>query len=208
MDIKELQLLRDLSHDNIVRFVSDVCSAPCPIDEPRQYGVSVPENTKETPVMMISELCSNGDLFDYVRNEKAPSLSRVVGFLVSTLHYQADYSAAAPHVRHCQWLGIPAQTQAFYHSSRLQIVEHPDYPSRESQDRRFWARQSQAVNTFDGAKSCWHRQLASAGALERTSKIRPQGRRLFLCDGVLGDTPVASSKQKIPLGGHERACYI
>lgn len=62
MDIKELQLLRDLSHDNIVRF----------------FGVSVPDNTKETPVVMISELCTNGDLFDYIRNENAPSLSRVV----------------------------------------------------------------------------------------------------------------------------------
>jgi len=27
---------------------------------------------------MISELCTNGDLFDYIRNEKAPTLSRVV----------------------------------------------------------------------------------------------------------------------------------
>jgi len=62
MDIKELQLLRDLSHENIVRF----------------FGVSVPDNTKETPVMMISELCTNGDLFDYIRNEKAPTLSRVL----------------------------------------------------------------------------------------------------------------------------------
>jgi hypothetical protein len=30
---------------------------------------------------MISELCTNGDLFDYMRNEKAPTLSRVVSFL-------------------------------------------------------------------------------------------------------------------------------
>jgi len=28
--------------------------------------------------MIISELCSNGDLFDYIRNEKAPSLHKVV----------------------------------------------------------------------------------------------------------------------------------
>jgi hypothetical protein len=43
-----------------------------------QLGVSVPENTKETPVLMVSELCSNGDLFDYIRNEKPASLTRVV----------------------------------------------------------------------------------------------------------------------------------
>lgn len=44
----------------------------------RQLGVSIPENTKETPVMIISELCANGDLFDYVRNVSPPSLYKVV----------------------------------------------------------------------------------------------------------------------------------
>jgi hypothetical protein len=34
--------------------------------------------------MMISELCTNGDLFDYIRNEKAPTLSRVVSLLSPT----------------------------------------------------------------------------------------------------------------------------
>lgn len=43
-----------------------------------QLGVSIPENTRETPVMIVSELCSNGDLFDYVRNVPAPSLYKVV----------------------------------------------------------------------------------------------------------------------------------
>lgn len=43
-----------------------------------QLGVSIPENTRETPVMIISELCANGDLFDYVRNVSAPSLHKVV----------------------------------------------------------------------------------------------------------------------------------
>ncbi|CAG7846274.1 SubName: Full=Uncharacterized protein {ECO:0000313/EMBL:CCA68469.1} [Serendipita indica DSM 11827] len=88
MDIKELQLLRDLSHDNIVRF----------------YGVSVPENTKETPVMMISELCANGDLFDYVRNEKAPSFSRVLRLMfdiASGLEYLHKHKPSIIH-RDCK----------------------------------------------------------------------------------------------------------
>jgi hypothetical protein len=34
--------------------------------------------------MMISELCTNGDLFDYIRNENAPTLSRVVSLLPPT----------------------------------------------------------------------------------------------------------------------------
>ncbi|OCH88811.1 hypothetical protein OBBRIDRAFT_820005 [Obba rivulosa] len=62
MDIKELKLLGDFNHPNIVRFL----------------GVSIPENTKETPVMIVSELCSNGDLFDYIRNVPPPSLYRVL----------------------------------------------------------------------------------------------------------------------------------
>ncbi|KAH8117206.1 hypothetical protein DFH11DRAFT_990098 [Phellopilus nigrolimitatus] len=66
MDIKELKLLAEFAHPNIVRFL----------------GVSIPENTRETPVMMVSELCSNGDLFDYVRNVAAPSLYKVLSMML------------------------------------------------------------------------------------------------------------------------------
>lgn len=54
-----------------------------------QIGVSIPENTKETPVMIVSELCANGDLFDYIRNVPAPSLYKVVSsdFLHKFLSY-------------------------------------------------------------------------------------------------------------------------
>ncbi|KAG0697001.1 hypothetical protein DFH29DRAFT_174803 [Suillus ampliporus] len=66
MDIKELKLLGGFDHPNIVRFL----------------GVSIPENTRETPVMIVSELCSNGDLFDYVRNVPAPSLKKVLHIML------------------------------------------------------------------------------------------------------------------------------
>ncbi|KAH6918311.1 TKL/TKL-ccin protein kinase [Coprinopsis sp. MPI-PUGE-AT-0042] len=62
MDIKELKLLGGFDHPNIVRFL----------------GVSIPENTRDTPVMIVSELCSNGDLFDYVRNVNPPTLHKVL----------------------------------------------------------------------------------------------------------------------------------
>jgi len=67
VDIKELKLLAQFDHPNVVRFL----------------GVSIPENPKETP-MIVSELCSNGDLFDYVRNVPAPPLNKVVCPLLST----------------------------------------------------------------------------------------------------------------------------
>ncbi|KDQ17892.1 hypothetical protein BOTBODRAFT_104603 [Botryobasidium botryosum FD-172 SS1] len=66
MDIKELKLLRDFDHPNVVRFL----------------GVSIPENTRDTPVMMVSELCANGDLFDYVRNVAPPSLRKVTNLML------------------------------------------------------------------------------------------------------------------------------
>ncbi|KAL0946778.1 hypothetical protein HGRIS_012951 [Hohenbuehelia grisea] len=67
MDIKELKLLGGFNHPNIVRFL----------------GVSIPENAKETPVMIVSELCSNGDLFDYIRNvSPPPSLHKVLSIML------------------------------------------------------------------------------------------------------------------------------
>ncbi|KAK7054633.1 hypothetical protein VNI00_003096 [Paramarasmius palmivorus] len=66
MDIKELKLLGGFDHPNIVRFL----------------GVSIPENTKETPVMIVSELCTNGDLFDYIRNVNPPTLHKVLTIML------------------------------------------------------------------------------------------------------------------------------
>ncbi|KAI3616708.1 tkl protein kinase [Moniliophthora roreri] len=66
MDIKELKLLGGFDHPNIVRFL----------------GVSIPENTRETPVMIVSELCTNGDLFDYIRNVNPPTLHKVLAIML------------------------------------------------------------------------------------------------------------------------------
>ncbi|KAJ6621994.1 kinase-like domain-containing protein [Mycena sp. CBHHK59/15] len=66
MDIKELKLLGRFDHPNIIRFL----------------GVSIPDNNRETPVMIITELCSNGDLFDNIRNVPAPSLNKVLTMML------------------------------------------------------------------------------------------------------------------------------
>ena len=50
-----------------------------------QMGVSIPVNTRETPVMIISELCSNGDLFDYLRGSPVPAVRRMVYYQTGTL---------------------------------------------------------------------------------------------------------------------------
>ena len=80
VDIKELKLLGDFSHPNIVRFVRLYLSTAfsAPLMDSLQLGVSIPINTRETPVMIISELCSNGDLFDYIRASPVPAVRRMV----------------------------------------------------------------------------------------------------------------------------------
>lgn len=69
MDIKELTLLRDLKHENIVRFI----------------GVSIPPpDMRLSPCMIVSELCSNGDLYDYIRNTDAPPDQDVFRIMLET----------------------------------------------------------------------------------------------------------------------------
>ncbi|GAA5916515.1 hypothetical protein JCM8208_005037 [Rhodotorula glutinis] len=66
MDIKELGLLRDLRHRNIVKFI----------------GVSIPKQPSAVPVMIVTELCANGDLFDYLRKVPAPPLSAMLDLML------------------------------------------------------------------------------------------------------------------------------
>lgn len=79
MDVKELKLLGDFNHPNIVRFM----------------GVSVPANPRDTPVMIISELCANGDLFDYVRNVDPPTLYRVVSAASSFQRFSSSLTVSS-----------------------------------------------------------------------------------------------------------------
>ncbi|KAG8957863.1 hypothetical protein FRC03_009747 [Tulasnella sp. 419] len=84
MDIKELKLLRDFHHENIVRFL----------------GVCIPENTRDTPVMMVSELCTNGDLFDYIRNVPPPTLRKVLNLMSNIAHGLRYLHTRQPSIIH------------------------------------------------------------------------------------------------------------
>ncbi|KAK4703617.1 hypothetical protein P7C70_g2599, partial [Phenoliferia sp. Uapishka_3] len=67
MDIKELGLLRDLRHPNIVHFI----------------GVSIPKEPSNVPVMIVTELCANGDLFDYIRGvQQVPTFRAIVDIML------------------------------------------------------------------------------------------------------------------------------
>jgi len=97
MDIKELKLLARFDHPNVVKFL----------------GVSIPENPKETP-MIVSELCSNGDLFDYVRNVPPPHLNKVLSLMLDVargLKYLHDHKPSVIH-RDCKSSNILITTRA------------------------------------------------------------------------------------------------
>ncbi|WVF65673.1 hypothetical protein IAT40_000404 [Kwoniella sp. CBS 6097] len=66
MDIRELKLLAEFSHPNIVKF----------------RGICIPEDSTHVPCMLVSELCENGDLFDYIRNVPCPTLRRLLNLML------------------------------------------------------------------------------------------------------------------------------
>lgn len=66
VDIRELKLLAEFSHPNIVRFVSPFLSSERIIAYIEQRGICIPEDSTHVPCMLVSELCENGDLFDYI----------------------------------------------------------------------------------------------------------------------------------------------
>ncbi|KAI9607586.1 hypothetical protein KEM48_003592 [Puccinia striiformis f. sp. tritici PST-130] len=85
MDLKELRILRDLRHLNIVRFIG-VCVPihPLPsssteletsLDPTTSTKVEKPTSAhRPPPIMVVTEICTNGDLFDYLRKTSNPGL--------------------------------------------------------------------------------------------------------------------------------------
>lgn len=62
-EIKELSLLRDLKHDNIVKLV----------------GVVSYDSPSDIPCSLVTELCLNGDLFDFIRRDApTPSFDKIL----------------------------------------------------------------------------------------------------------------------------------
>jgi serine/threonine protein kinase len=65
MDIRELKLLAEFSHPNIVKFASLIPALVNGLTD-SQRGICIPEDNSQVPCMLVSELCENGDLFDYI----------------------------------------------------------------------------------------------------------------------------------------------
>ena len=97
VDIRELKLLAEFSHPNIVKFVSPLANNE-DIRLTGQKGICIPEDSSQIPCMLVSELCENGDLFDYIvrfptlfchiiftdqqRNVEKPPLKRVLNLML------------------------------------------------------------------------------------------------------------------------------
>ncbi|KAJ9120063.1 hypothetical protein QFC22_002960 [Naganishia vaughanmartiniae] len=88
MDIRELKLLSELNHPNIVRLL----------------GVSVPDPTAHVKCMVITELCEKGDLFDYIRSVGSPTFAKILGMMIdiaSGLEYLHERTPKVIH-RDCK----------------------------------------------------------------------------------------------------------
>ena len=152
--------------------------------------------------MIISELCSNGDLFDYLRASSVPAVRRMVSHQTETLHDTVLTGRTGVYdARHRPWDPIPPQSQAIGHPQRLQVVQHSHHQQRCRQDHRLRTRKGQAIHPIDGSKFGRDGQLASTRIMAPAAEIQFQGRRLFVRDGVLGDVPVAFARSQISMGG-------
>lgn len=91
MDLKELRILRDLRHENIVRFIgvsvptdSSNCSSSSGATTTATKAASigskklvVEEKPHLPPIMVVTEICTNGDLFDYLRKTPSPGFLKI-----------------------------------------------------------------------------------------------------------------------------------
>jgi len=91
MDLKELRILRDLRHENIVRFIgvsvptdSSNCSSSSGTTTTTTKAASigskklvVEEKLHLPPIMVVTEICTNGDLFDYLRKTPSPGFLKI-----------------------------------------------------------------------------------------------------------------------------------
>lgn len=98
MDIKELKFLRDLRHENIVQFI----------------GIGVPTNVGIGPsCMIVSELCENGDLFDFIRNTPPPpdvDILRILLQIARGLEYLHTHKPMIVH-RDCKSTNVLINAQ-------------------------------------------------------------------------------------------------
>lgn len=98
MDIKELKFLRDLRHENIVQFI----------------GIGIPTNLRlGPPCVIVSELCENGDLFDFIRNTPPPpdvNIFRILLQIARGLEYLHTHKPMIVH-RDCKSTNVLINAQ-------------------------------------------------------------------------------------------------
>ncbi|PLW56441.1 hypothetical protein PCANC_04857 [Puccinia coronata f. sp. avenae] len=125
MDLKELRILRDLRHENIVRFIGvSVPTDSSHSTSSASAGAAATTTTTTTakagsigskkkmlavednkphhipPIMVVTEICTNGDLFDYLRKIPSPGFLKICHIfrdICSGLHYLHSRSPKIIH---------------------------------------------------------------------------------------------------------------
>lgn len=94
MDLKELRILRDLRHENIVRFIgvsipgeshsnsSSASTGDDSVGEGEGLGTKALAErssitSRHVPIRIVTEICTNGDLFDYIRKVPSPGFLKI-----------------------------------------------------------------------------------------------------------------------------------
>ena len=195
MDIKELGLLRDLRHPNIVHFI----------------GVSIPVAPSEVPVTIVTELCANGDLFDYLRGVPHPpflSMLEIMLGIAKGLEYLHTRTPSIIHrdIKSSNVL-ITAQGVAKINDFGLARVKTSTKSVIRSlvgtvnwQAPELWVRRSHFYSS-SRAKACPRRSGTS-------SSLQREGRRLLGRIGLLGGSSMASTSETVSVRRTERACYL
>lgn len=189
MDIKELGLLRDLRHPNIVHFI----------------GVSIPKEPSSIPVMICTELCANGDLFDYIRAVEHPPFLTMLEIMLGIAKGLEYLHTRTPAIIHRDLKSsnilVTAQGVAKINDFGLARV-HPSPASLSSLTGATGQDLDQVSDPLVGRDG----QLAGARALGATSSVQRESGRVLDRSGVLGGAPMASAHEALPFRGTQRAC--
>lgn len=184
MDVKELGLLRDLRHPNIVHFI----------------GVSIPkEPLSSVPVMIVTELCANGDLFDYIRGVSHPPFLSMLEIMLGISRGLEYLHTRTPGIIHRDIKSsnvlITANGTAKLNDFGLARVSQRSGQRMEfSVSADTFPGLDQEFDTLNDPIACWNSQLAGSGTLGVPPKVQRESRRLLCWPCVLGDFAVASAR--------------
>ena len=80
-------------------------------------GVCIPEDNSQVPCMLVSELCENGDLFDYIVGLDLLSTKRLGSQVIAERGLPLPQTSVRPDVGYRSWSRISAYQTTLYNPS-------------------------------------------------------------------------------------------